>query len=341
MLRRFWLAACALALAFASVVAATAQPRPQQQTEPRIAFVVGNAGYQRGAVPQALNDAGLVAEALRSIGFEIVEGADLKQPDILRSFRDFLDRVQAAGPDAIAFVYFSGYGLSFEGDNYLVGADARLEREGDIAIEAVRLSDLMRSLGETPARAKVMVIDASRPMPFAPQGRGLAKGLAAIEPPQGMLVAFSAAPGSVAPDGQGAAYGPFATAMAEMLRAPGLDLDGVFTRIRARTHETTQGGETPWYMSSLTEQIELVPPEAGVQAAPAAPLMRQPQPMRGIRPEEAYALAIEMDTLNGYVEFVETYPDHPLSRRVWAIIDRKSTRLNSSHMSESRMPSSA
>ena len=286
----------------------------------RIAFVVGNAGYQRGAVPQALNDAGLVAEALRSIGFEIVEGADLKQPDILRSFRDFLDRVQAAGPDAIAFVYFSGYGLSFEGDNYLVGADARLEREGDIAIEAVRLSDLMRSLGETPARAKVMVIDASRPMPFAPQGRGLAKGLAAIEPPQGMLVAFSAAPGSVAPDGQGAAYGPFATAMAEMLRAPGLDLDGVFTRIRARTHETTQGGETPWYMSSLTEQIELVPPEAGVQAAPAAPLMRQPQPMRGIRPEEAYALAIEMDTLNGYVEFVETYPDHPLSRRVWAII---------------------
>src|SRR5215213_4778434 len=128
MLSRLWLAACALAFALGLIAPATAQPRPQQQTEPRIAFVVGNAGYQRGPLPQALNDAGLVAEALRSIGFEIVEGADLRQPDILRSFRDFLDKVQAAGPDAIAFVYFSGYGISFEGDNYLVGTDARLDR---------------------------------------------------------------------------------------------------------------------------------------------------------------------------------------------------------------------
>ena len=36
----------------------------------RIAFVVGNAGYQRGPIENALNDAGLVAEALRSIGFD-------------------------------------------------------------------------------------------------------------------------------------------------------------------------------------------------------------------------------------------------------------------------------
>ena len=77
-------------------------------------------------MPTALNDAGLVAEALRSIGFEIVEGADLSQPDILRSYRDFLAKVEAGGPDAIAFVYFSGYGLSFEGENYLLGVDARL-----------------------------------------------------------------------------------------------------------------------------------------------------------------------------------------------------------------------
>ena len=42
--------------------------------------------------------------------------------------------------------------------------------------------------------------------------------------------------------------------------------------------------------------------------------------MRGIGPEEAYALAIEMDTLEGYVEFVEAYPGHPLTRRVWAMI---------------------
>ena len=110
----------------------------QQQTEPRIAFVVGNAGYGAGALPTALNDAGLVAEALRSIGFEIVEGADLSQTDLVRTYRDFLAKVEASGPDTLAFVYFSGHALSFEGENFLLGVDARLARDSDIPIEGVR-----------------------------------------------------------------------------------------------------------------------------------------------------------------------------------------------------------
>ena len=82
MLRRIGLLALS---ALALVCFGGAPLLAQQQTEPRIAFVVGNAGYGAGALPTALNDAGLVAEALRSIGFEIVEGADLSQTDLVRS----------------------------------------------------------------------------------------------------------------------------------------------------------------------------------------------------------------------------------------------------------------
>ena len=207
-------------------------PQNAQQTEPRIAFVVGNAGYASGALPATLNDAGLVAEALRSIGFEIIEGADLSQADLVRTYREFLGKVEASGPDTLAFVYFSGHALSFEGENYLLGIDARLTRESDIPIEGVRLSDLMRPLANSPARAKVVMIDAMRPLPFRPQGKGLARGLEAIDPPQGMLVAYATAPGTVAPDQPGN-YGPYATAIAEMLRAPG-------TRPRNRIHPYPQ-----------------------------------------------------------------------------------------------------
>ncbi|MEI8153962.1 MAG: hypothetical protein WCG92_20605, partial [Hyphomicrobiales bacterium] len=42
------------------------QAQQSRQTEPRIAFVVGNSAYAPNALPTALNDAGLVAEALRS-----------------------------------------------------------------------------------------------------------------------------------------------------------------------------------------------------------------------------------------------------------------------------------
>ena len=286
-------------------------PQNAQQTEPRIAFVVGNAGYAPGALPATLNDAGLVAEALRSIGFEIIEGADLSQADLVRSYREFLAKVEASGPDTLAFVYFSGHALSFEGENYLLGIDARLTRESDIPIEGVRLSDLMRPLADSPARAKVVMIDAMRPLPFRPQGKGLARGLEAIDPPQGMLIAYATAPGTVAPDQPGN-YGPYATAIAEMLRAPGTDLETAFTHIRSRTHLTTEGKQTPWHVSALGEQIELLPPEAATASAPPPPPIRQARPMREIGPDEAYALAIEMDTLEGYTGFVQAYPGHPL-----------------------------
>jgi uncharacterized caspase-like protein len=317
MIRRIFLLALA-AMAFACAGAPTAGA--QQQAEPRIAFVVGNSAYRSGPIANALNDAGLVAEALRSIGFEIVEGGDLGQPEFIQSYREFLGKVEAAGPDTLAFVYFSGHALSLEGENFLLGVDAQLARESDIAIQGIRLSDLMRPLADAPARAKVMMIDAARPLPFKPQGRGLAIGLASIEPPQGMLVAYSSAPGTVAPDRQGE-YGAYATAIAEMLRAPGTDIDNAFTHIRSRTHLSTDGQQTPWHLSAIGEQLELVPATAAVSAAvPPPPPPRQARPMREIGADEAYSLAIEMDTLDGYVQFVDAYPGHPYTERVWAMI---------------------
>jgi hypothetical protein len=339
MLRRIVLLALSL-LAVACLGGARLEAQQNaQQTEPRIAFVVGNAGYAPGALPATLNDAGLVAEALRSIGFEIVEGADLSQADLVRTYREFLGKVEAAGPDTLAFVYFAGHALSFEGENYLLGIDARIPRESDIPIEGVRLSDLMRPFADSPARAKVVIIDAMRPLPFRPEGKGLARGLEAIDPPQGVLVAYASAPGTVAPDQPGN-YGPYATAIAEMLRAPGTDLETVFTHIRSRTHLTTEGRQTPWHASALGEQIELLPPEAATASVPQPPPIRQARPMRDIGPDEAYALAIEMDTLEGYTSFVQAYPGHPYTKRVWAMIRARREALAWMHALESNTPQS-
>ena len=146
------------------------------------------------------------------------------------------------------------------------------------------------------------------------------RGSVPIEAPQGMLIAYSSAPGTVAPDTPPGPYGPYATAIAEMLRAPGIDLDTAFTHIRSRTHLSTDGRQTPWHVADIGEPIELVPPEAATANLPPPPPRRVARPMREIGPDEAYALAIEMDTLDHYVEFVEAYPQHAYSERVWAII---------------------
>jgi uncharacterized caspase-like protein len=292
----------------------------------RIALVIGNAAYPKGAIGTSLADGGLVAEALTSIGFEIVEGADVNQADMRRLVRDFLAKVQAAGPDAIAFVYYSGYGLEFEGDNYLIPVDARLERDSDIPIEAIRLFDLLRPLADTQAAAKIVILDATRPLPFQIQGGKLARGLGAIEAAPGLIVGFSSAPGTAVPDGPGP-YGAYATAIAEMVREPGLNLEALFASIRVRTAEATSGAQVPWNVSQgINPQIMLVPgaPNAAQGAPQAIVGGPPPRPIRDVGPEQAYAYAIESDNLDTYTEYVRAYPDSPYTQRVWGILrDRR------------------
>src|SRR5262247_3295324 len=311
-----WILAAAL-MACCAPLPATAQSR--------VALVLGNSAYERGPIRNSLADAGLVSEALNGVGFEIMEAADLDQGDLRRAFSDFIARMQAAGPDAIAFVYFSGYALEFEGENYLVPVDARLTREDDIPLEAVRVSDVLYPLASSTSGAKVVVLDAARPLPLT---LPLAPGLSPMEPPPMTLVAYSSAPGTFAEDNS-QAYGAFAGAIAEMVREPGLDLDTVFSRIRLRTHELTQGQQTPWHATTLPADAVLVPDDGSLGApamgaapgiADKSPVRRQPRPMREISPEEAYGVAIEMDSLPAYTEYVETYPDSLYAPRVWVII---------------------
>jgi len=300
----------------------------------RLALVIGNAAYPKGPIAHSLADGGLVAEALTSIGFDIVEGADVNSGDFRRLFGEFLAKVNAAGPDAIAFIYYNGYAVQFEGDNYLIPVDAQLNRDSEIPIQGIRLFDLLRPLADAPATTKIVVLDAARALPFQIEGGQLAPGLGAIEAAPNLLVAYSSAPGTVAPDGPGP-YGAYATAIAEMVREPGLDIDTMFARIRLRTNETTQGAQTPWDVSQLQRVVMLVPgqpnpPPSGAQAFLAqpqtqagAPVVRRRQPMRpmqDIGPEEAYAYAVEVDELPTYVEYVRAYPNSPYAPRVWAMI---------------------
>src|SRR6476659_8316684 len=131
-----------LSVLFWGVVLASAQA-----AETRVALVIGNANYQAGALPTPANDAGLVAQTLQAAGFDVVGVRDLDQDSLRRTFRDFVAKVSGAGPDTVAFVYLSGYGLQLEGENYFVPVDADIHQTGDVAVEALRLSDYLRRLG--------------------------------------------------------------------------------------------------------------------------------------------------------------------------------------------------
>jgi uncharacterized caspase-like protein len=292
------------------------------RAEKRIALVIGNAGYQTGALTTPANDAGLIAQTLQAAGFDVAGARDLDQDSLRRAFRDFLEKATTAGPDTVAFIYVSGYGLQLEGENYLVPVDAKINRDADVAAEALRVSDYTRPLAALKLKAAIVVLDAARANQFARSGPPLAGGLALVEPESGLLMAFNAAPGTVAPEGQGP-YGPYAQALAEMIRDGGLPLAAVFERARLRVNDVTKGAQVPWHASKVEASFVFF--ERAPDAPPPAVAAEQTgairsRPIKEFSPQEAYAAALDRDTLEGYSDFLTAYPDDPMAKRVRAIV---------------------
>ena len=292
------------------------------QAEKRIALVIGNAGYQTGALATPANDAGLIAQTLQAAGFDVVGARDLDQDTLRHAFRDFVEKATASGSDTVAFIYASGYGVQLEGENYFVPIDARIARDSDVAAEALRVSDYIRPLAAMKLKASIVVLDAARANPFARSGARLAGGLALIEPEPGVMLAFNSAPGTVAPEGQGP-YGPYAQALAEMIREGGLPLTDVFERTRLRVNDMTKGAEVPWHATKIPASLVFF--ERAADAPPPAISAEQTaairaRPIRDLDAQEAYIVALERDTLEGYSDFLAVYPNDPMARRVRAII---------------------
>src|SRR3974390_1085972 len=294
------------------------------QQEKRIALVVGNAAYQAGSpLNTAANDAGLIAQTLQAAGFDVVGARDLDQDSLRHAFRDFVEKAPGAGPYTVVFVYVSGYGLQLEGENYFAPIDAKIARDSDIPSEALRISDYSRPLTALKLQATIVVLDAARANPFAKSGPPLAGGLALVDPEQGTLIAFNAAPGTVAPEGQGP-HGAYAQALAEMMRDGGLSLNDVFDRTRLRVNELTKGDEVPWDASKIGRSFSFLvrapPAPPPPQVSPEQTATIRSRPIRDLDAQDAYIAALERDTLQGYQDFLTAYPDDPMAKRVHAIV---------------------
>jgi uncharacterized caspase-like protein len=308
------LSACLVAI---SGLAGHLNTAAAQQPEKRIALVVGNAAYAKSPLATAANDAGLIAQTLQAAGFDVIGARDLDGDTMRKSFRDFIQKAESSGPDTVAMVYLAGYGLQLAGENYFVPVDSAINRDTDVPIEALRTGDYIRQLASLPLKAGIVVLDAARQQPFV-NGQ-IASGLALVEADPHMLIAFSAAPGTVAPAEQGP-YGIYAQSLAEMIRTGGLPLPEVFNRVRLRVNEASKGAQVPWDSQKVDAAFTFF--ERGPDA-PAAPPDQvaavRDKPIRDLGVQDAYAAVLQRDTLPGYEDFLAAYPDDPMAKRVRAI----------------------
>src|SRR3979411_1494610 len=290
--------------------------------EKRIALVVGNANYASGALPTPANDAGLIAQTLQAAGFDVVGVRDLDQDSLRRTCRAFIATVSAAGPDTVSFIYLSGYGLQLEGENYFVPTDANIARDVNVSSEALRLSDYTKPLAALGIKVSIVVVEGAGASPFAKSGPPLASGLALVEPDPGTLIAFNAAPGTVAPDEAGP-YSSYAQALAEMMREGGLPVTDLFNRVRLRVNDATKGAQVPWNASKLEAPFylfERAPDAPPPQVSPEQPSSIRSKPIRDFDARDAYLAALDRDNLQDYENFLRAYPNDAMARRVQAIV---------------------
>ena len=248
---RRW-ASTGLVLFLLASFASAAQPADQR----RIALVIGNGGYLHTTVlPNAPNDGRAMAEALRSLDFEVLEGIDVDRRGTEDLIRQFARRLRGAD---VGLFYYAGHGLQVDGSNYIVPVDGALEDETDVAFEAVRLDVVLTQLERQP-RTNLVFLDACRDNPLAggpgtTRSAAVSRGLARMDGSIGTLIAYATEPDTVALDGDGP-HSPFTAALLQHIGTPGLEVRQMLTRVRQQVIADTDSQQVPWDHSSLTGQF--------------------------------------------------------------------------------------
>jgi uncharacterized caspase-like protein len=302
--------------------------------ESRVALVMGQSAYRAvPALPNAANDGKRMVELLGSAGFDVTAAPDLAQNDMRQTISDFTAKVAASGPDTVALVFYAGHGLQIDGENYLVPVDIDPKREADIPLQAVRLNDLLNTLGALPTRMRIFMLDACRNNPFPALNQTAGHGLAIVNTKAGApgsFISFSTSPGAEAEDGNGA-DSPYTTAVLSVAREPNLTIEEAFKRVRVSVNQATEGRQIPWESSSLTSDFKFFPDDAGSAQGTAAPKLATTtrtsddwrRDIGGKDPKVAYELVIADNSVAAYEAFTTLFAQSSYAPRARSLLERR------------------
>ena len=241
--------------------------------ERRVALVIGQGAYQTvPALANPPNDARDVAQALRTLGFDVTLEVDLDQARMTQAIADFGARAEHAD---LSLFYYGGHGLQLSEQNYLIPVDAVLHSAADIGKHTVPLDSVVDAMAKSAGR-RLVFLDACRENPLKREGAAASAGLARVGKAADFMIAFATQPDAVAFDGVGR-NSPFAQGLLAHLTSAGVDLSNTMIAVRRDVIAATGGEQVPWENSSLTKQVYLAG-EGAADASPEAALWRLAAP---------------------------------------------------------------
>jgi hypothetical protein len=215
----------------------------------RYALVIGNAAYAESPLRNPANDAQVIANELKALKFDVMAYVNLDKAKIKEVIRQFEAKIREN--KGVALFYYAGHGLQYNGVNYLVPVNAKIEREYDIEDECIKADVVLRMLEINDNPMNIVILDACRNNPYSKSTRSMDRGLAQPDSaPKGSIIAFATAPGKTASDGDGQ-NGLYTQELIKALRKPGLSVEQVFKEVRINVINLSNSNQTPWENSSL------------------------------------------------------------------------------------------
>ena len=233
---------------------ATEQSGELPKKASRVALVIGNGHYPDASAPlaQPINDARGLSAALRGNGFDVDVVEDATKDDMARAIGRMKSKIKS---DTVVMLFFGGYGVQVGRESYMIPVDAAIWKESDVRRDGVSIEQVLAAMNEQGAKAKLVVVDASRRNPYERRFRSFSHGLAPISAPENALILTSATPGKVADDSKG----QYSVLVTELLN----NLDGqtgaqsAFNKTRVTISRASEGEQVPSVSSSLLEDIRI------------------------------------------------------------------------------------
>jgi uncharacterized protein (TIGR02145 family) len=259
----------------------------QQVNSRRFALVIGVQNYSSvPALQHSLNDAYDMVSVLKSKGFQV---DFLYDPKTKKEIKEAVTRYYTIMRDqtgAVGIIYYAGHGTQYEGENYLIPANATLQVPGDLDDQCVKMNLVLSVLNSSGDNLNIFLLDACRTNKFPGFSRDLVKGLANVEAPRGSIVVFATQPGTVASDGAGK-NGLFTSKLLKYINEPNLNIEEVFKRVKQEVNAESGGKQLPsvvdnsiggdFYFTKAGNSpiADALPPAGAVLVNPESPIDRK------------------------------------------------------------------
>jgi uncharacterized caspase-like protein len=191
-----------------------------------LALLIANSNYPdaEAAMADVTAGADALANVLRNHGFLVIVVRDATRAGMTEA----VDRLKAAArPGSVVLLYFGGFGVQSEGQNYMIPVDAKIWQERDVRRDGVKIERALSDLSASGARIRIAIVDASRRNPYERRFRNYSHGLAPIDADASTIVITSTSPELVVDDA-GASPNRFVNGLAAEISPSSRSVEEVF-----------------------------------------------------------------------------------------------------------------